>query len=116
MKKLIATTALITAVAAPLAAETQLETLVGANAGEYSTSQLAELYFAQNNDEDAPYFGGTSAATVSSKSSINPVAEAQFAQIAAQDGEDYGLNTVTVYGNAAVNDRAAAIFADIDAE
>ncbi|MEC9196768.1 MAG: hypothetical protein VX974_04090 [Pseudomonadota bacterium] len=116
MKTLIAATALVAAISAPAFAQSQLETLAGVSAGEYSTSQVAQIYLAADADAPAPYLAGESTATVSSKSSVNPVAEAQFELIAAQKGEDYSSGTVTVYSAAPVNAQAAAIFADIRSE
>lgn len=123
MKRIIAATAVVLGLAAPaFANSTQLEADLGVPSGEYTTSQLALMHFDQDKpvSERTTYFGGESAATVSSKSAVNPAAEAIFASLDAEDEPAATVNqeidTVTVYSSAVVNDRAAAIFADIDAE
>ena len=121
MKKIIATTAIVLGLAAPAFAENQLAADLNVPANEYTTAQLAQLHFNQDKSisERSTYFGGETAATVSSKSALNPTAEAIFTSLeleqkpALEVAQD--VDTTTVYSSAAVNDRAAAIFADIDA-
>ena len=122
MKKIIATTAVVLGLAAPAFAAGQLAADLNVPANEYTTAQLAQLHFNQDKpvSERNTYFGGETAATVSSKSALNPTAEALFVSYelernpALEVAQD--VDTTTVYSSAVVNDRAAAIFADIDAE
>ena len=122
MKAFVAATAVVLGLAAPAFAASQLEADLGVPAGEYTTAQLAELHFNQDKpvSERAVYFGGETAATVSSKSALNPAAEAIFVSLDAEDKPALDvaqqIDTTTVYSSAVVNDRAAAIFADIDSE
>ncbi|MCT4578672.1 hypothetical protein [Donghicola sp.] len=121
MKTFIATTAVVLGLAAPAFAENQLAADLNVSASEYTTAQLAQMHFNQDKSvsERNTYFGGDSTSTVSSKSSLNPTAEAIFTSLeleqnpALEVAQD--VDTTTVYSSAAVNDRAAAIFADIDA-
>ncbi|NVO24270.1 hypothetical protein HJ526_13275 [Donghicola sp. C2-DW-16] len=123
MKRILATTAVVLGLAAPaFASSTQLEADLGVSAGEYTTSQLAMMHFEQDKpvSERSTYMSGDPTATVSSKSSVNPAAEAIFVSLDAEDKPALDvtqqLDTATVYSSAVVNDRAAAIFADIDSE
>ncbi|MEY8882030.1 hypothetical protein [Donghicola sp. XS_ASV15] len=122
MKSFIATTAIVLGLTAPAFAADQLAADLNVPADEYTTAQLAELHFAQDNNvsERNVYFGTESAATVSSKSTLNPTAEAIFVSLDREDSnaQDVAqeLDTRSVYNSGVVNDRAAAIFADIDAE
>ncbi len=122
MKSFIATTALVLGLAAPAFAADQLAADLNVPANEYTTAQLAQMHFAQDNkvSERNVYFGGETAATVSSKSTLNPTAEAIFTSLDRENSPALDVaqevGTRTVYGSAVVNDRAAAIFADIDAE
>ena len=122
MKSFIATTAIVLGLAAPAFAANQLAADLNVSANEYTTAQLAQLHFNQDKSisEKNTYFGGETAATVSSKSTLNPTAEAIFVSLDLEDKTALDVaqevDTTTVYSSAVVNDRAAAIFADIDAE
>ncbi len=122
MKSFIATTALVLGLAAPAFAGNQLAADLNVPANEYTTAQLAQLHFNQDKSigEQNVYFGGETAATVSSKSTLNPAAEAIFVSLDLEQNPAldvaHEVDTTTVYSSAVVNDRAAAIFADIDAE
>ncbi|MEY8882028.1 hypothetical protein [Donghicola sp. XS_ASV15] len=122
MKRFVATTAVVLGLAAPAYAANQLAADLGVPADQYSTAQLAEMHFAQDENvgDSSVYFGGESNATVSSKSTLNPTAEAIFVSLDREDSTaldvSQELGSTTVYSSAVVNDRAAAIFEEIDAE
>ena len=121
MKSFIATTAIVLGLAAPAFAANQLAADLNVPANEHTTAQLAQLHFNQDKSisDKNTYFGGDSTSTVSSKSSLNPTAEAIFTSLELEQNPalevSQQVNTTTVYSSAAVNDRAAAIFAEIDA-
>lgn len=122
MKRFVATTAVVLGLAAPAFAADQLAADLGVPADQYTTAQLAEMHFAQDDSitDRNVYLGGESNATVSSKSTMNPTAEAIFVSLNREDSPaldvSQEIGSTTVYSSAVVNDRAAAIFANIDAE
>ncbi len=122
MKRFVTATAVVLGLAAPAFANDQLAADLGVPADQYTTAQLVQMHFNQDQSigEQNTYFGGETAATVSSKSTLNPTAEAIFVSLDLEQNTALDvaneIDTTTVYSSAAVNDRAAAIFADIDAE
>ncbi|MEY8882029.1 hypothetical protein [Donghicola sp. XS_ASV15] len=122
MKSFIATTAIVLGLAAPAFAADQLAADLNVSADQYTTAQLAELHFAQDKSvsEKNVYFGAETAASVSSKSNLNPTAEAIFVSLELEENPALDVaqdvDTTTVYSSAVVNDRAASIFEELDAE
>ncbi|SFQ72024.1 hypothetical protein [Donghicola eburneus] len=121
MKRFVTATAVVLGLAAPAFASDQLTADLGVPADQYTTAQLTQMHFNQDKSisDKNTYFGGDSTSTVSSKSSLNPTAEAIFTSLELEQNPalevSQQVNTTTVYSSAAVNDRAAAIFAEIDA-
>ncbi len=122
MKSFIATTALVLGLAAPAFAADQLAADLNVPANEYTTAQLTQMHFAQDESvsEKNVYFGSETTAAVSSKSNMNPTAEAIFVSLELEQNPALDVaqdvDTTTVYNSAVVNDRAAAIFKELRAE
>jgi hypothetical protein len=121
MKRFVTATAVVLGLAAPAFASDQLAADLGVPADQYTTAQLTQMHFNQDKSisDKNTYFGGDSTSTVSSKSSLNPTAEAIFTSLELEQNPalevSQQVSATTVYSSAAVNDRAAAIFAEIDA-
>mgnify|MGYP001597187411 CR=1 FL=1 len=90
MKKLTLTAALILGTAAPVLANAQLEAAVGAEPGQYTLSELAQMKFAQSEDStnDARVFIDDVVVSFSTSAIHDADALAIFDRLAAESAEN----------------------------
>ncbi|MDJ0826065.1 MAG: hypothetical protein QNJ16_11240 [Rhodobacter sp.] len=89
MKKLALTTVIALGVAAPALAQTQLEASVGAEAGQYTLSELVQLKDAatRTSNEGRVYFGNEQI-NFSAKNQHNGTARSIFATLAEESRDN----------------------------
>jgi hypothetical protein len=90
MKTLVITTILALGVAAPAVAQSQLEQSVGAEAGQYSLSELVQLKQSETESgNEGRVFLGNDKFNFSAKNAHNGVAARIFADIAAEQSGNH---------------------------
>lgn len=91
MKTILTTAALVLAVAGPAMAQSQLERSVGADAGEYTVSELAQIALNGSNDgaNERNDFFGNSRINFSANDIHNGVAADVFKRIADEQSGNF---------------------------